>query len=307
MGRHLVFKKILHILFSTYILATLLFVFVRLLPGGPFDESAEIHPQVREKLDQLWGLDQSLFIQYFRFMKGLVSFDWGTSYFNIQGSVVQIILQTFEQTLILNLLAFGFIFLAALVLATGLVFVQNRFFKSALTQIVFLGLSSPTLFVSLMAFYFFAFKWNLFPMAFLNQPSSYVLPVLALSFSPIFQLTRLIERSWNETLERTFIKGAYAKGLSRFHVHFYHSLRYSIIPILAWVPQLFLNLFSGSLLVETIFSIRGMGYLFIDSLGQRDYPLILGEALFLGLLIILITSAIEIIREFLDPRLKKRV
>lgn len=307
MGRNLVLRKVFNLIFSVYILASLLFLFVRLLPGGPFDEAAEIHPLVKEKLDLLWGLNQPMFIQYYHFLKGLVSFDWGVSYFNVQGSVVRIIFSTFTQTLVLNLISFAFVILAALVLASILVMNQNKLIKALMTHFIFLGLSLPTLFVALMIFYFLAFKWSFFPMAFLNQASSYVLPVMALSFRPTFQLAQLIQKSWSETQQKTFIRGAYAKGLSVYHIHFFHALRHSMVPVLAWFPQLFINLFSGSLLVETIFSIRGMGYLFIESIAQRDYPLIIGEALFLGILVIFISSSFEVLREYLDPRLKEGI
>jgi ABC-type dipeptide/oligopeptide/nickel transport system permease component len=123
-----------------------------------------------------------------------------------------------------------------------------------------------------------------------------------LSLRPLSQLTRLMKTAWLDSLGETFIRTARAKGLDQNTVLWRHGLRFSMSPLVAWLPSLVLGIFSGSIFVEVLFSIPGLGSLFIESMNQRDYPVILGATFFYGLLTIVFTLISEVLRLRLDPR-----
>ena len=300
MGRYL--KSTGEIFISYWLLITASFFLLRLLPGGPFDLDHKLPSTVYNHLNKSWGLDRSLIEQYFFYLGDLLQGNMGISYFHSSSTVAEIIWDSFLRTIDLCLIALGFIFSLSFLSSWLLVKYKSLWIAKYFHQFIVLMGALPTLFLGPALIYLFSYYFEILPIAFLQGWQSYILPVLTLSFRPISQLTRLLHSSWLESLEEDFIRTARAKGLSENYILWRHGLRYSLSPLLGWIPHLILGILSGTVFIEILFSINGLGFVFVEAINQRDYPLIMGATIFYGMLTITIVGISEILRMRLDPR-----
>lgn len=301
MGRYLIRRIVLSI-FSLIGLAILCFVLLRLFPGGPFDEDQALPPTVVENLKVFYGLHLSLGEQLLRFLKQLLSLDLGKSILYGGEAVHDVIRKGAPQTFLvggLSLIAslsFGFIL--------GLIsFFSRASLWTRFTQIIFL--STPTLFLGPVLIYIFGFYFNVLPITLNHGFLSYVLPIMVLSLRPSANMARLIMNSMTETLAEPWVRTAKAYGFSETKIILKYALRASLIPFLSYLGPLVASLLSGSLLVEMIFNIQGLGTLFIESLTNRDYSLVVGLTLFFGFILITANFIFDLIMYSLDERLEK--
>lgn len=300
MGRYL--EKTFETLMSFWILVSASFFLLRLLPGGPFDHEQALPPALQEKLNTMWGLNRPLLEQYGLYLKSFVQGHLGFSYFQSDISVGQIIFQAFTRTLALNFLAFIFVIIFAFAMAWVCVRFREYPWIKYFNQLIIIMGSLPALFWGPALIYIFCFYWDLLPVAFLNSPKSYILPLLTLCLRPLSQLSRLIKNSWLESLREDFIRTAKAKGLANNRILWFHAVRFSISPLVSWLPSLVISIFAGSVFIELLFSIPGLGMTFVDALNQRDYPVALGATVFYGSLTIFSSWVAEVVRLSLDPR-----
>ena len=170
-----------------------------------------------------------------------------------------------------------------------------------------------TVFISVPGFVFgtlllvlFCAVWKIAPATWSDSPANYVLPVISLSFYPICYITKLTRSSMLETLGQDYIKTAHAKGLSSFVVHFKHALKNSAIPVISYVGPLTAFLITGTFAVEKLFSVPGLGRFFVDSVSNRDYPVIMGTTIFLGSIMVLMNLIVDFVYGLVDPRIKLR-
>jgi oligopeptide transport system permease protein len=170
-----------------------------------------------------------------------------------------------------------------------------------------------TIFISVPGFVFGTLLLVLFcavlkiaPATWSDNPANYVLPVISLSFYPICYITKLTRSSMLETLGQDYIKTAHAKGLSSFVVHFKHALKNSAIPVISYVGPLTAFLITGTFAVERLFSVPGLGRFFVDSVSNRDYPVIMGTTIFLGCIMVLMNLIVDLVYGLVDPRIKLR-
>ncbi len=300
MGRYL--KNTGEIFISYWLLITASFFLLRLLPGGPFDLDHQLPAQIYNQLNKSWGLNRSLIEQYFFYLIDLLQGNMGISYFHSSSTVAQIIWDSFLRTIDLCLIALFFIFSLSFFFSWFLVKHKGSLLASGLHQLIILMGALPTMFLGPALIYLFSYYFEIFPLAFLQEWQSYILPVLTLSFRPISQLTRLLHSSWLESLQEPFIRTARAKGLSENYILWRHGLRYSLSPLLGWIPHLILGILSGTVFIEILFSINGLGFVFVEAINQRDYPLVMGATIFYGMLTITIVGLSEMLRIRLDPR-----
>jgi oligopeptide transport system permease protein len=298
----LVLKKVLETLLALFALIFLSFLFMHLLPGGPFDEEVSFNPVVRESLQKLWALDQSFFAQFFYYLKQLCSGNLGESMIHTGTTVSELLSRGFLQTVRLNLLAVMLSFGGAFLTSALTVLYNGSWTAKGFQGLSLLGISLPSLFLGPVLIYFFGFYWNLLPTAFLTSPAHYILPVLTLSLRPWAQLNMILTNNLRETMNLDFIRTAKAKGLSRRGILLGHAVKNSLLPVLAISGPMIAALISGSFLVEILFSIHGLGQQFADSLNQRDYPVLLGLVLAYGVTLIVLTNIFELISQWVDPR-----
>lgn len=301
----LLVRKFLETLLALFALVFLSFLFMHLLPGGPFHDEVSFNPAVKESLRELWALDQPFLNQFVHYVKNLSTGNLGESMIHAGTSVSEILIRGFQQTMTLNLLAIVLSFSAAFVSSALSLLYFESWVDRSFQGLSLLGISLPSLFLGPVLIYFFGFYWNLLPTAFLSSPVHYILPVITLSLRPWAQLNLLLCNNLRETMNLDFIRTARAKGLSRGKVLLGHALKNSVLPVLSLSGPMIATLISGSFLVEILFSIHGLGQQFADSLNQRDYPVILGLVLAYGVTLIILTNIFEMIAVWVDPRIRE--
>lgn len=290
---------------SLGVLATLTFLLLKALPGGPFDDEMALNSLVKEKLMEHWQVEQSWLVQATSYLQALARGDLGVSMVRPDRTIAEIIIQGVQNTLFLNSTALVFIICGALFFSMLAIRYRGTWVENMIDQGVIAFLSLPSLFWGPFLIYLFGFYWNLLPVAFLTSPQHYILPLLTLSLRPLAALVRILKNSMHDNIQQDYVRTAKAKGAGNWRILTHHVLRNSLIPFLSYGGPLIVSLLSGSFLVEVLFAVPGLGTEFISSLNDRDYTLIVGLTLFYGALLITVNSAIDILLRVVDPRLRE--
>lgn len=301
-----ILKKVFELASSLLLLASFCFLLLKLLPGGPFDEEVSLNPLVRENMIQHWGLQESTLSQLGHYLVSLLKGDWGLSMASPDQTVLTVIYQGLSHTLSLSLVTLVFVVLGSFGVALISVFYRGTLFELFIDQVLICLLSMPSLFLGPVLIYIFGFYFNLLPVAFLTGPSHYILPVATLGLRPLSVLTRLLKNSLLENLIADYVRTAQAKGVGDFKILSQHVLKNSMIPFLSYSGMLFASLLSGSFLVEMLFAIPGLGSQFIASISDRDYTLVVGLALFYGILLIVMNAIMDFGISLVDPRMREK-
>jgi oligopeptide transport system permease protein len=301
MGRYLIRRFCLSFI-SFFILAGLCFVLLRLFPGGPFDQDNHLAPRVLESMKVQYGLADSLPRQLFLFLKNLLFLDLGPSILHSGKAVNQVIAEAWPQTLALGGLSLILSIFFGFIIGVGGFSIKSHFMTQ--TFHLFL-LSVPTLFLAPTLIFLFGFWFNWLPVTVNERMISYILPLAVLTVKPAASLGRLLHGALSETILQPWVTTARAYGLSETLIFLKYAMRISLIPALSYLGSVAASVLSGSILVEMIFNIHGLGSLFIESLINRDYPLITGLTLTYGFLLIVTTLAADLLMYRMDPRMER--
>lgn len=285
-------------------LSVFCFFLLKALPGGPFDDEEIRSPEVRERLVREWGLDQGFSAQVKAYFGGLLSGDLGRSLVEPEKTTRAVLAQGFSRTLLLNSLALILILVGGFSLAVWAESVGGSA-RSAIDGITTALISLPSLALGPLLIWLFAMKLEWLPNAFLTTPAHYILPVLTLAMRPTAYLARLVGGALNEARSADYMRTAKAKGLSLRKALWKHALRNCMVPLLGYMGPLIVGLLSGSFIVELLFSIPGLGTSFVEALGVRDYPIVLGLTLFYGFLLVFISMVLDVLTRVVDPRLRE--
>lgn len=299
-----VFKRIIEALITIFVIASVTFLLLRLLPGGPFDGEKSLPPEIKKNIEAKYNLDAPLAVQYFDYLKGLVKGDLGDSYKFLGRSVKDIILETIPFSFQLGIYA---LFLAFLLGIPAGIFSASRHNRASDHLTMFFaisGVSLPIFAVAPFFILFFCFYLDWLPPAFWEGPAYYILPVLTLGIRPASIIARLTRASVLEVIRSDYIRTARSKGLSDFTILFKHVLKNSLIPVLTFSGPLVAGVLSGSFVIELIFNIPGLGKHFVESVSNRDYPLILGVTFIFCNLLILANLIVDLLYSYFDPRIK---
>jgi oligopeptide transport system permease protein len=297
-------RRLLYGLVVLWVVTTLTFAMLRLLPGGPFDSQRRLPPEVMANIEAKYHLDEPLLKQYGRYLSGVVQGDLGPSYKYLDRNVRNIIADTFPTSALLGFLALLF----ALVLSFPLGVLAARYRDSWADRmcifVATLGISVPHFVLGALLIWFFSLYLGWFQAARWGQPSSAVLPMVTLGAAPFAYLSYLIRASLLEILREDFVRTARAKGLKESMVLWKHALSNSLIPVLTVLGPLFAALVTGSFVVEYVFAIPGMGRFFITAVTDRDYPLIIGVTLVYTVVLVGANLVVDLLYSFVDPRIK---
>lgn len=297
-------KKALLMLFSLYIVISLTFILMKILPGDPFTQERTLSPEVLKAMYAHYGLDQSFLSQYITYLKGIAIFDLGPS-FKYEGRTVnQIISCGLPVSAFLGLEALIIAFVAGTTL--GAVAAINRSFWQDRSVMCFavIGISVPSFILATSLQYIFAMKLGLLPVALWGSFSHSILPAVSLSALPLAFIARLTRSSMVEVLEQEYIQTARARGLSSFQIFFKHMLKNGILPVITYLGPMTVAIFTGSFVVEKIFGIPGLGGWFVSSISNRDYPVIMGMTIFYSALLMFAVLIVDILYCMVDPRIK---
>jgi len=287
-----------------FLVATTTFFIMRLAPGGPFQSERAIPEEIRANLEAKFGLDQPLWVQYGRYLRNLLRFDLGPSYKYPERTVNQIIAEGFPVSLQLGLAALAFALLVGIpggVLAA----VKHGGVLDRLTMsVILVGISVPTFVLGPLLVFVFALTLYWFPPALWGAPEQLVLPAITLGLPYSVFIARLTRAEMLEVLSQDYIRTARAKGVGEFRILWRHALNGALLPVVSFLGPAVADLVTGSIVVEKIFAIPGLGRYFVESAFSRDYTTVLGTVLFYAVLLILANLVVDVAYRFLDPRIE---
>jgi oligopeptide transport system permease protein len=300
-----ILKRLLHGVAVLWVVATLTFALLRVLPGGPFDRDRRLPPEVMANIAAKYHLDEPLLAQYARYLKGLAAGDLGPSYKYIDRTVIDIVIDTLPASAYLGLVALALALAFSLPLGVTAAAWHDRWVDRACTLFATLGISLPNFILGALLIWVFSLKLG-WLQARWGMPGSALLPAMTLGAMPCAQLTYLLRSSLLETLGADFIRTARAKGVRESIVLFKHALRNSLIPVLTLLGPVFAILISGSFVVEYVFAIPGMGRFFITAVTDRDYPLVMGVTLVYTAILVCANLTVDLLYSAVDPRMRTR-
>ncbi|MDI3341531.1 MAG: ABC transporter permease [Sphaerobacter sp.] len=322
---HYVIRRVLQAIPMLIGISVIVFVLLQMTPGGPLavvenpGGSGRVTQEQLERLRARYGLDDPLYVRYLRWAGDLVRGDWGTS-FNTGQPVLTMIWERVPTTLLVT----GLAFLVALALAfpIGIVSAARQYslFDYLATSAAFLGIAVPSFWLALMFLYVFTFTLDWLPAVGLSDPRQQhdglaavvdraqhlIMPVSVLALVSTASLTRYVRAAMLDVLGQDYMRTARAKGLAEQAVITVHALKNAAIPIVTILALEIPDLFIGSVIVESIFAISGMGRLFVESADLRDYPVLMGILLIASFLVILFNLIADILYSRLDPRIRYR-
>lgn len=301
-----VVRRLLFFIPTLLVIATLTFFMVRLAPGGPFLAEREIPAQAREQLMRQYGLDRPLFEQYLRFLGNAARLDFGPSYKYPARQVREILADGFRVSAELG----GWALLVALLIGVPVGVIaavrQNSSADHLAMGLALAGVSIPNFVLGPVLVLGLALGVFLFPPALWTGPESRVLPVLTLSTAYVAYIARLTRAGMLEVLRQDFIRTARAKGLREPTVVSKHALKLGILPVVSYLGPAAARIVMGSIVVEQIFGIPGLGRYLVNAAFNRDYTLVLGSVLFYAAFLMALNLLIDLLYPRLDPRVELR-
>jgi peptide/nickel transport system permease protein len=301
-------RRLVHMIPVLFLITLFIFALVRLVPGDPATSMLgdRATPERVARLNKSLKLDRPYYIQYLAFLKNLAKGDLGESV-RRREPVRDILLQRIQPTLFLSTYTMLLAVLISVPLATISALNKGRFVDQVVRVFVVLSLGLPTYFVGMMLLQLFAVKHRVFPVSgwgegFFGHVEALFLPALALALYLSSLMTRSLRNSILETLEADYVRTARAKGLQGRHIFIWHVLRNSALSTITILGINFAFLIGGTTITESIFAIPGLGQLIVRSIFDRDYPVIQGVTLAIGIIVLTVTLLTDIIYAILDPR-----
>ena len=302
MGKYLA-RRIVYMLITLFIIISITFFISMMLPGTPFADD-KLTPQTRERLFEKYGLDEPIYVQYAKYMANVAQGDLGNSFYFESRPVTQMILERAPVSAFIGIQAVVFGFVVGMVLGIVSALRHNTYWDTLAVVIAVLGVSVPTFVLGPILQYVFGVKLGWFPIAFFESWRYSVLPSLALSVFVISTVARFVRSEMLEVLGQDYITLAKAKGLTGLAVIIRHVVRNAMIPLVTVLAPLTVYLITGSLVVEQIFAVPGIGEQFVQSVFVSDYAMILGTTIFLSVLFVVVLLLQDISYGIIDPRIR---
>lgn len=298
------FQRVLYMLLTFFLIMTITFVTMKLLPGSPFKNQDKLTAQQLEVLQDHYRLNDPIPVQFYYYIVDFFKGDLGMSFqFKNQG-VTEIILDKMQPSFIIGMEALLIGIIVGLLLGIFSGIKHHTFWDYGTTILSVIGISIPSFVFAGFMQYFFAVKLGWLPVAYWGDWKHHIMPALALSFVVISTIARYIRMEMLEVLNQDYIKTARAKGLSNGAIIIQHALKNTLIPVITMLGPLTISILTGSLVIEKIFSIPGIGEQFVVSITTNDYPMIMGLTLLYSALFIGIVFVVDILYGLVDPRIK---
>lgn len=291
-------------LLALLIITCVTFVVMNLVPGGPFLSEKAPSPEVLAALEAKYGLDKPLGEQLVNYLKDLLHGDLGVS-FRMQKNrpVTTIIGEMFPISAKVGVFAVLNAVILGIPLGCLAAYNRGKPIDSILRVIMTLGISIPSFVVATLLLVLFSVNLKILPGTGLASWKNYLMPCFALSFYPMCYIGRMTRSSMLDAINADYIRTARAKGLPSRKIIFKHALRNSLIPVVTYIGPMTAYILSGGFVVETVFSIPGLGRYFIQSILNRDYPIIMGTTIFLAAFVIIMNLLVDVLYKVIDPRI----
>lgn len=297
-------QRVFFMAITLWLIATITFFMMQFLPGTPYTNAEKLSPEQIALLNKQMGLDQPMIVQYGNYLVNIIQGDFGISFQFKNQAVSSLLGGRIGPSLQLGLQAIGFGTIFGIILGTISAMKQNTWVDTLSTLIAILGRSIPNFVFAVLLQYIFAIKLEILPIARWESFAYTVLPTLALAMAPLADSARFIRTEMVEVLHSDQIELAKSKGLSRWESAFKHGLRNSLIPILTLLGPLAVALMTGSLVVENIFAIPGIGEQFVKSIMTNDYPTIMAVTILYSTMLVSIIFVVDVLYGIVDPRIR---
>ncbi len=298
-----ILKRIGLAILTVWVVITVTFFVAHAVPGGPFTGEKAVSPAAQAALEAKYGLDKPVIEQYWTYLKDAVTkFDFGPS-LKLRGrQVVDVISDGLKVSVKLGVIAACFALAFGIVLGAVAALMRNKFIDKFIMVLTTAFVSMPSFIMGALLLVLFVVKLSLLP-ANGATAQGLILPIVTLALYPMAYITRLTRSSMLDVLGQDYIRTAKAKGVSGAKIIFGHALKNSLIPVITYFGPMLAYIVTGSLVVEQIFAVPGIGRAFVNSIINRDYPLVMGTTIVLAVLIVVMNLVSDILYKVVDPRI----
>jgi len=298
-----ILKRLGLLLLTLFLIVTLTFFMMQVMPGTPFS-NPKLTPDQLEILKHAYGLDKPLWQQYFIYVGHMFTGNFGTSFVYTNQPVITMIAQRLPVSMQLGVQALILGTILGAFMGKASARRKNGILDGIFGFVSVLGISVPSFVIGTLILLYLGFNLNLFPISGWGTFSQTIMPTIALSFAPMAVVTRFVRSEMIESLSSDYILLARAKGLSEKEVVNKHALRNSLIPMLTLIGPMAANLLTGSVLIEKIFSIPGIGSQFVDSIPAKDFPVIMATTIVYAVILMVFILVTDILTAIVDPRVR---
>jgi oligopeptide transport system permease protein len=302
-----VIRRVLWIIPVLFVVTVITFLMMHSAPGGPFSSmngTRPMPPQIRALLDAKYGLNDPVWVQYLRWVGGLLRGDLGISYRYLDRSVNDIVIQGAAVTVQLGIMAFVLSVAVGVPLGVIGALRQNAIPDYGATFVSVIGIATPSFILAELLILLFSVQLHWFPTGGWKGPEYWILPTVALAGFPIAQIARYTRASMLEVTRRDYVRTAQSKGLRETNVVVMHMIRNALIPVVTVLGPLLAFLVTGSFIIETIFNLPGIGRFFVLGIQQRDYGLIMAMTVLFAAAVAVMNLVVDILYAYIDPRIR---
>lgn len=296
-------RKFFYMCLSVLCVLTFTFILMKTIPGDPFQQEQALPTEIYQALRSYYGLNDSIPTQYFRYLSQLLTGDFGPSLIYKGQSISHIIWEGFPISALLGLIALTVAIPLGVIMGMVAAAKQNKWQDSSIAILSIIGISVPSFVLATGLQYSLAIKLGYFPIARLDSFFHLILPGLSLAALPTAFISRMTRTKMVEEMKQGYVMTARAKGLTESQIVFYHVFRNVFTPILSYLGPLTASILTGSFIVEKIYAIPGLGYWFVMSVSNRDYPFIMGITVFYCVILLFTSFFVDWISLILDPRM----
>ncbi len=296
-----VVKRVLLAIVTVFVICAITFFAMNAIPGGPFESEKAPSPEVKAVLMERYNLDKPVMTQFVLYLKNLAHGDFGVS-LKTGREISKTLLESFKVSAYLGGMAAFAALICGLILGSTAALMRNKWPDRLIVFFSTLATAVPSFVFATLLLLVFCIKLGWFPV-FSTTQKNYVLPIISLAVYPTAYITRLTKTSMLDALGQDYVRTARAKGVSQLKVIFKHALRNALIPVITYFGPMLAYILTGSLVVENIFTIGGLGSKFVSSITNRDYPMIMATTIFLAVLMVIMNLISDLIYKLVDPRI----
>ncbi|MEC6815827.1 oligopeptide ABC transporter permease OppB [Photobacterium toruni] len=299
-------KRIFEAIPTLLVLITISFFLMRFAPGNPFTSDRPLPPEVMANIEAKYGLDKPVFDQYTTYLSNIVQGDFGPSFKYKDFTVNELVSKALPVSAKIGFFAFIFALVMGVSVGTLAALKQNTWLDYTIMSTAMAGVVMPSFILAPVLIYIFAINLQWLPAGGWQDGSFkfVILPMLGMALLYVATFARITRGSMIETLNSNFIRTARAKGLSYRHIILKHALRPALLPVVSYMGPAFVGIITGSVVIETIFGLPGIGKLFVNAAFNRDYSLVLGITILIGSLTIIFNAIVDIVLAMIDPKIR---
>lgn len=301
-----VLKRLFEAIPTLLVLITITFFLMRFAPGSPFTGERSLPPEVLQNIEAKYGFDKPVHEQYFNYLGGLLQGDLGPSFKYKDYTVNELVAQALPVSAKIGLMAFSFTVFFGVLIGTIAALNQNTWIDYSIMSTAMTGVVMPSFVFAPLLIYIFSIKLGWLPAGGWHggQLEYMILPMLGMSLLYIASFARIMRGSMIETMHSNFIRTAKAKGVPHHQIVLKHAMRPAMLPVVSYMAPAFVGIIMGSVVIETIFGLPGLGKLFVNGALNRDYSLVLGLTILIGSFTILFNAIVDIVYAWIDPKIR---